>query len=137
MLNFIIIFDLFIRDFRKQFVESLIMSCPLTLYRSHLSPILTPILEHMQTRLYFTWNPILNGLSGATNALTSSTCESVVQLASNASDAWFKSYYARCCLFVGDADNVTAESAVEKSRVDITRVHIDMIQSALALRGDW
>jgi hypothetical protein len=34
-------------------------------------------------------------------------------------------------------DNETAEAAVEKYRVEFTRTWSDMVQSALALKGDW
>jgi hypothetical protein len=47
------------------------------------------------------------------------------------------SYYARSGLFVGDLDAVTAESAVEKYRVEVTRIYSDVAQSALALKGEW
>jgi len=51
--------------------------------------------------------------------------------------SWFASYYARGGLFVGDLDSVTGEAMVEKNRVDLTRTFADMIQVALALKGDW
>ena len=40
-------------------------------------------------------------------------------------------------MFVGDLDKVTADAAVEKYRVDLSRVFSDVLQSALALKGDW
>lgn len=73
----------------------------------------------------------------STTALSSSSCDHVIQLASKGGEEWFKSYYARGGLFVGDADSVVGEAAVEKFRVDLTRTYCDMIQCALALRGDW
>lgn len=91
----------------------------------------------MQSRLHFTWSPILNNIQGITTPLTSQTCSSISALALQGGEEWFKTYYARGGLFVGDADNVTAESAVERVRVDLTRVYIDVIQAAFALKGDW
>jgi len=38
---------------------------------------------------------------------------------------------------VGDLDTVSAEAAVEKVRVELTRCYSDMLQSALALKGEW
>jgi len=130
----------FLSFIRKQFIEPLILSCPPTLYGSHLAPILGPILDHMQPRLHYTWAPIL-GISDAEKsssvALTSHTCSLVSSFASQAGEEWIKSYYARGGLFVGDCDSIVAESAVEKCRVDLTRIFVDMIQCAFALRGDW
>ena len=57
--------------------------------------------------------------------------------ASQSGETWFTSYYARSCLFVGNLDTETAEAAVEKYRVEITRTCSDVIQAALALKGEW
>jgi hypothetical protein len=58
-------------------------------------------------------------------------------LAGGGGEDWFTSYYARSGVFVGDLDAVTAEAAVEKFRVEVTRTFSDILQSALALKGDW
>ncbi len=46
-------------------------------------------------------------------------------------------FYTRGGLFVGDLEAVSAESVVEKVRVDLTRGYCDMLQCALALKGEW
>jgi hypothetical protein len=38
---------------------------------------------------------------------------------------------------VGDLDAVSAEEAVEKSRVELSRSYSDVLQAAFALKGDW
>jgi len=125
-------------QFWKQFVEYLCLGCPSTLYPSHLSPLLGPILEHMQYRLPLTWAPVLsNSTSNSTAPLTTSTCSSAAAVASRDMDSWYSSFYARGGLFVGDLDSITGEAAVEKCRVDMTRAFSDVIQSVLALKGDW
>ena len=58
-------------------------------------------------------------------------------MASQGGEAWYTSYYARSGCFVGELDTETAESAVEKYRIEITRTCSDVIQSALALKGEW
>ncbi len=57
--------------------------------------------------------------------------------ASQNAEAWYASYYARSCLFVGGLDTETADAAVEKHRVEVTRTYSDVIQAALALKGEW
>ena len=64
-------------------------------------------------------------------------CESAAIIASQSGEAWYTSYYARSGLFVGGLDSETAEAAVEKHRVEITRTWSDVIQTALALKGEW
>jgi hypothetical protein len=94
----------------------------------------------MQYRLKMTWSPIISpnaGQSVSTGALTSANRASAVALASSGGESWFEQYYARGGLFVGDLDSVTAESAVEKVRVDLGRTISDMMQVALALKGEW
>eukprot|EP00970_Alexandrium_tamarense_P003318 scaffold529_cov196-Alexandrium_tamarense.AAC.14 len=123
----------------KQFIELMMLSCPVTLYQSHLTAILGPLFEHMQYRLQYSWDPILgSGSSEATKALTSDGCADMAnRLASVGLEAWLVAYYARGGLFVGDLDTVTGEAAVEKVRVELTRNFADMIQSVLALKGGW
>jgi hypothetical protein len=128
---------------RKQFVEILLMSCPPQLYPTHLAPIISRVFEHVQYRLEKAWEPVLQppntgGLVVVSaKALFTSDCENAAALASRGGDAWYVSYYARSGLFVGDLDTVTAEAAVEKYRVEVTRTYGDVIQSALALKGEW
>lgn len=129
-------------DFRKQFIEILMLSCPATLYASHLAPIIGPVFEHMKLRLELTWAPITNPTSVPSapdlgQALTCSTCPVAAALASSGGDEWYASYYARSGIFVGDLDSVTAESVVEKYRIELTRTYGDMLQVVLALKGDW
>ena len=119
------------------------LSCPATMYATHMDPLLRPVLEHLLYRLDRSWRPILGtptltlqGLDGS-KALTSATCAAAAVLASRGGEEWFASYYARSCLFVGDLDTVTAEAAVEKYRVELTRTVSDVLQSVLALKGDW
>jgi hypothetical protein len=126
--------------FLKHVVELLLVSCPSTMYATHLEPILGPVFEHIKYRLEKTWLPILNSStppSGAAKALTSKGCSYAAALASRGGDDWFTWYYAHAGLFVGDLDSVTAEAAVEKYRVEIGRNFSDVLQVALALKGDW
>ena len=124
---------------RKQFIEILMLGCPHTLYMTHLAPIVGPVFEHIQYRLDKTWAPFLGPVvtPDLCKPMFSADCESVAALASRGGEDWFSSYYARAGLFVGDLDAVTAEAAVEKSRVEISRTFSDLLQTALALKGDW
>ena len=125
-------------QYLKQFIEILMLSCPVTLYQSHLSPILGPIFEHLQYRLEKNWRPILNNENlELTKPLITSTCDAAAIIASRGGEEWFVPYYARAGLFVGDVDVITAEAAVEKARVELSRSFSDMLQATLALKGDW
>jgi hypothetical protein len=125
--------------YSKQFIEIVLMSCPPSLYPTHLAPIIGPVFEHLCYRLDKTWEHILqpstNGVSY--KPLFTGDCENASTLAINGGEGWYQAYYARSCIFVGDLDYETAESAVEKYRLEVTRVFGDVIQSALALKGDW
>lgn len=111
----------------------MMLSCPATLYQSHLTSILTPLFEHIQYRLQCSWDPIIR--TGATDIestkpLISDSCaDAANKLASSNMESWLLAYYARAGLFVGDLDGVTAEAAVEKARVELTRTFADVIQS--------
>lgn len=128
-------------QYLKQFIEIVMVTCPAPLYQSHLTAILGPVFEHLQYRLQCTWDPIIGnrGLSVEfTKPLLSSTSTEASQIfESKGADAWFAAYYARGGLFVGDLDNVTAEAAVDKVRVELSRTFCDMIQTTLALKGGW
>jgi exportin-5 len=132
-------------QFLKHVVELMLVSCPSSVYATHLEPLMRPIFEHIRYRLEKTWLPVLNastiGANGtpllATKALTSAESGIVSMVASQGEDAWFSWYYAHAGLFVGDLDPVTAEAAVEKYRVDISRTFSDVLQTAFALKGDW
>lgn len=127
-------------QFLKQFIELLLLACPKTLYMTHLAPIIGPVFEHLQYRLEKSWGPVLqqSGHGGAgLKPLFTSDCEAAASLANQGGEAWFLSYYARSGLFVGDLDGVTAEAALEKQRVELTRTFSDVLQAALALKGDW
>ena len=106
------------------------------MYMTHLAPVLGPVFEHLRYRLDLTWEPILQN-TGTTKALTTPDCETAAALANRGGDEWFRAYYARSGLFVGALDSEIAESAVEKGRVEITRTFSDVLQSSLALKGDW
>lgn len=103
---------------------------------THLAPIVGPVFEHVQYRLQKTWEPILQS-NRSTKPLFANECEPAAVVASQGGEEWFCSFYARSGLFVGDLDTVIAEAAVEKHRVELTRVFSDVLQSALALKGDW
>lgn len=132
----------------KQSVEPLMLSCPATLYKSHLAPFLRPILEHVQYRLQYTWSPILQNntttsVGGGSNSsstpapLSTSGCDAAAILASRGGEEWFRSYYARGGLFVGSLDSVTAEAVLDKARVELGRFTCDVVQAGLGLRGEW
>lgn len=118
------------------------LSCPATLYASHLAPILGPVVAHMKHRLKHSWAPIIDPAAVASipdlgKALTSTTCSAAAALAARGGDEWYASFYARSGIFVGDLDSVTAEAAVEKYRAELSRTFSDMLQAVLALKGDW
>jgi hypothetical protein len=113
------------------------LSCPSPLYATHLAPIIGPLFEHIRYRLEQTWEPLLQPSDIAITPLFTKDCENAAALARGDAEAWYQSYYVRSCIFVGDLDTETAESAVEKYRVEMTRVFSDVVQSALALKGDW
>ena len=119
----------------------LLLSCPATLYTTHLAPILGPVIEHMVYRLELSWHPVLTDQESSrlfsTKALFSDDCHAAAALASRGGDEWFATYYARAGLMVGDLDPISGEAAVEKGRVEVTRNFCDMLQSCLALKGDW
>ena len=120
-------------QYLKQFIETLMLSCPSSLYQSHTTAILGPVFEHLQIRLQCSWSPILcsGGLpTEATKPLFSVNCaDAANQLASIGWESWLIGYYARGGLFVGDLDSVTAEAMAEKARVELTRTFADMIQN--------
>ena len=125
----------------KQFIELLMLACPKTLYMTHLAPFIGPVFEHLQYRLEKSWQPVMEQASGRSNSslrpLFTADCEGAANQARQGGEAWILAYYARSCLFVGDLDSITAETAVEKQRVELTRTFGDVLQAALALKGDW
>ena len=124
----------------KQFIEYFHLCCPSTLYQSHVLPIATHFFEHMEYRLKYTWLPIL-GVGGASSENTkpfmTTQCDAVADIAQRAGEEWYTTYYYRSCAFVGDLDAVHGEAVVEKFRVDLSRCYADMLQTSLALKGDW
>ena len=124
----------------KQFMDYILLSCPSTLYQTHLAPIAAPFFEHMEHRLKCTWAPILNvsGIPlGSTKPLTTADCDKAAESAAVGGDQWIVPYYGRGGLFVGDLDALTSEAMVEKQRTELSRCYADMLQTALALKGDW
>lgn len=131
-------------QYLKQVVELLFISCPASMYHTHLEPIVGPTFDHLRYRLEKTWAPIIGGdqstapmQENMTKALTSSDAAAAADIASRGNDGWFEWYYAHAGLFVGDLDHVTSEAVVDKNRVDLSRVFGDTLQVALALKGDW
>lgn len=126
-------------QYLKQFIEMMMMSCPATMYQTHLTAILGPVFEHLQLRFQYTWGPIIaTGQVEQSRPITSDNCAQVAdQLAGIGAKSWLKAYYQRSGLFVGDLDSVTAEAASEKARVELTRTFADMMQTTLALKGVW
>ena len=129
-------------QYLKQFIEMMMVTCPSTLYQTHMTAILGPVFKHLQIRFQYSWGQIL-GTAGGLSAesikpLFSSNCAEAVNLITTSGvDAWFVAYYARGGLFVGDLDTVTAEAMSNKATVDLTRTFSDAIQTVLALKGSW
>jgi exportin-5 len=123
----------------KQFVEYFHLCCPSTLYQSHVAPIATHFFEHMEYRLKLSWAPILSSTSSSesTKPLATSQCDFAADVALRGGEEWYQAYYSRAGAFVGDLDAVTGEAVVEKCRVDLSRSYSDMLQTSLALKGDW
>ncbi|GMH73757.1 hypothetical protein TrST_g13794 [Triparma strigata] len=122
----------------KQFIEPLLHSTPYTLYGSYLTPILTPILSHLQWRLDATWKVNADGRVGAMAPSSSTSDAAAVDCSSgNGTDQWFETYYSYCGLFCGDMPTMDNEAAVEKIRTELTHAWCDTLQSALALKGEW
>ena len=113
----------------------------MTLYQTHLSPILEPVFEHVVYRLQMSWKPVLDSSnpndSSSPKALTTAGCDAAASVAALGGEQWYTSYYTRGGIFVGDMQGVGVEAAVEKVRVELSRTFSDVLQSALALKGDW
>ncbi|GKY93691.1 hypothetical protein MPSEU_000336300 [Mayamaea pseudoterrestris] len=124
-------------QFLKHVVEMLLTCCPSTLYPTHLGPIIAPIFEHVRYRLEKTWQHLGDPSHEATKALSSENAADAAKLAAAGGDAWFSWYYSHAGLFVGELDAVTAEAAVEKYRVDLSRTLADVLQVGFALKGEW
>ncbi|GAX13879.1 hypothetical protein FisN_5Lh226 [Fistulifera solaris] len=132
-------------QFMKHVVTFILTCTPSTLYKTHIEPIMSPIFDHIRFRLEKTWDPVLN--ANASNAvgdslsprkaLTTPDCNRAALLASQGSETWYTWYYGHAGLFVGELDAVTSEAAVEKSVVELSRTFSDVLQVALALKGDW
>lgn len=124
----------------KQFMDYLLLSCPSSLYQSHVAPIAAPFFKHMERRLKCSWAPILkvNGSSSEiSKPMTTSDCDRAAVIAMRGGDEWIVPFYARGGAFVGDLDSDTGEALVEKLRVELSRCYADMLQTALALKGEW
>ena len=130
-------------QFVKHVLEIIMICTPATLYKSHLAMILGPMFDHIRYRLELSWGPVVSGEQSSAistkgkTALSSSETQSAAQLALNKGENWYHWYYSHSGLFVGDLDSITAEAAVEKYRVDVTRAVLDALQVALGLKGDW
>jgi Exportin-5 family len=93
---------------------------------------------HVEYRLEKNWHPIVNpSAEHLKRPLTSVDCQLAGTLAAACNEKWFSLFYARSGVFVGDLDFVTAEAVVDKCRVELSRTYSDVIQAALALKGDW
>ena len=92
----------------------------------------------MVVRLEKNWQPVVQPSAEILKRpLTSPDCRSAAALAAQGGEKWFTGYYGRAGVFVGDLDLVTAEAAVDKARVELSRTYSDVIQAGLALKGDW
>mmetsp|Transcript_14279 Transcript_14279/g.29330 ORF Transcript_14279/g.29330 Transcript_14279/m.29330 type:complete len:1346 (-) Transcript_14279:24-4061(-) len=121
----------------KQFVEPLIYHTPLALYSTYLTTILGTILDHARWRLACTWK-VINGKVGSVPPSSSSSSAAATDCSSGqGSDTWLETYYSYCGLFVGDLDETDSEAITEKIRTELSHCWADMVQSALALKGDW
>jgi Exportin-5 family len=126
-------------QYLKQFIEIVMLSCPTQLYPTHLAPILDPVLHHIRYRLEKTWEPVLRPRQNIPSCapVSADSALAAASLAAQGGEAWYLPYYARSGLFVGSLDATTAEAAVDKFRIEVTRVYSDMLQSSLALKGPW
>lgn len=139
-------------QFLKQTIELLLVSCPSTMYATHLAPIIGPVLEHLRDRMEKSWKPVIMGLDQPTNpavpqqinptnpgtkALRSDGCHVVPVIAGKGEAEWFEWYYAHSGVFVGELDLILSEAVVEKHRMTLNRTFSEIIQVCFALRGDW
>jgi len=88
-------------QYLKQFIEILLLSCPVTLYETHLSPLIRPLFEHLEYRLKKNWEPVVNpNLETLARPLTSSDCAAAAYVAAAGGEQWFDPYYGRAGIFV-------------------------------------
>jgi hypothetical protein len=121
----------------KQFIEPLIHHTPSSLYSTYLTPILGAILNHASWRLTCTWK-VINGKPGSAPPSSATSTAAATDCSSGqGSDTWYETYYSYCGLFVGDLDETDSEAITEKIRTELSHCWADMIQGALALKGDW
>jgi hypothetical protein len=123
--------------FLKTVVDYLLLTCPASLYASHLGPILQPVFDSMRERLAVSWAPAPESIVRSSSALRSATLGSEQEVFRQDESAFLQWYYRHGGLFVGDLDEGKSETVVEKTRVEMTRTFCDVLQSALALKGDW
>jgi hypothetical protein len=121
----------------KQFIEPLIHHTPASLYSTYLTSILGTIFNHASWRLACTWK-VINGKPGSVPPSSTTSKAAATDCSSGqGSDTWYETYYAYCGLFVGDLDENDSEAITEKTRTELSHCWADMVQSALALKGDW
>ena len=123
--------------FLKIVADFILLTCPASLYASHLAPILLPILETMRIRLAMSWTTDDKASSSPSSALRTNSLDNVTQIFQQEENTFLQWYYGHGGLFVGDLDEARSETVTEKTKIEITRTYCDVLQDALALKGDW
>jgi len=86
-----------VTHYMKNFLEPLLLSCPSSLYQSHLTPILVPFFTHIQYRLQITWAPVFEQSPNMDRMkpLTTRNCHHAANVASSGEIPWVMEYYPR------------------------------------------
>lgn len=123
--------------FLKIVVDFILLTCPASLYASHLAPILLPVLDSMRVRLAISWSTDEDASCRPASAFRTNDLHLVEQVFNQEESVFMKWYYSHGGLFVGDLDEARSETVTEKTKIEITRSYADILQDALALKGDW
>ena len=134
----------------KHAAEPMVLHCPPSLHATLLPPLLAPLLSHTLQRLTVTWEaastavanssaPSSQGPLGAVSALSSAGAAAASPSAADAS-AWrtVAAAYRRDggAVLGPEVPEATKELVIDKCRRELTRTHVAVLQSWLALSGD-